>query len=502
MLTRLKRKLHLLFMNVIFFLICTMKKLVNYLFCLFFWIFLSNESIAQSDRFIDSILNNRIVKIPVYEQPTINNKSLLLKVQYARALYIDTPQIFKELHNADIFSIDLVFTDFPAQQSLKNLNKRRFQLLRQTLPFLQNPYQIRWKIVRQTNGKDRASAEKMLHGFVINYRIPITDLERKSEMEELAKFVPPVVEKQPVKPVVILVKEPNTGIRKWNNRRIKGVFADAKTVVYNSEPTDSILKLSTQQLLYNNMLEPFEKRYYSKKDSLFVLIEKSNDKNAVAVIAPKPVPISFRDSTILNFFKQHQLPNTLIVADVTASMTPYNAQLLHILKDSGTAEFVKYVVCFNDGDRKSLRLKTIGETGGIYGEPFTSVQQVGKLMLATMDKGDGGDSPENPVEAIIKGLQQCSTCENVVMIADNWAFARDIELVNKIQKPVHVIISGKGLGVNTDYATIAYRTKGGLYFSDAPAVTDFSNFDNKKNITIRGLQYVVDEKGFVTEFAK
>ncbi|MFY7899277.1 MAG: hypothetical protein ACOVNY_03760, partial [Chitinophagaceae bacterium] len=120
-----------------------------------------------------------------------------------------------------------------------------------------------------------------------------------------------------------------------------------------------------------------------------------------------------------------------------------------------------------------------------------------------MERGDGGDSPENPVEAIIKGLQQCDACENVVIVADNWAFARDIELVDKIQKPVHVIISGKGLGVNTDYATIAYKTKGGLYFSDASAaVTDFSNFKLGKHITIRGLQYYADENGFVKEYVK
>ncbi|MFY7899886.1 MAG: hypothetical protein ACOVNY_06860, partial [Chitinophagaceae bacterium] len=303
-------------------------------------------------------------------------------MQYAKALFIDTVEITKELHNADIYAIDLVFTDYPAQQSLKDLNKRRFQLLRKTMPFIKDPYKIRWKIVRQTNGRDRASAEKLLHGFVINYRLPITELERKKEINDIKNHIPPPISKKVTVTSPVLSRDSISGVRKWKNRRIKGLFHDAKTVVHKSEFSDSIIVIATHKLQEHQLLEPFEKKYYAKKDSLYVLLD-ADRSTQVSVVPPKPMVIPFKDSTIIHFFKQHHLPNTLIVADVTASMTPYNAQLLHILKDSSTSEFVRFVVCFNDGDHKSLSAKIIGETGGIYAEPYKDVQQVGRLMIET-----------------------------------------------------------------------------------------------------------------------
>ena len=44
-------------------------------------------------------------------------------------------------------------------------------------------------------------------------------------------------------------------------------------------------------------------------------------------------------------------------------------------------------------------------------------------------KGYGGDCPENNMEALIKGVKQATPYKELVMIADNYAPVKDIELL-------------------------------------------------------------------------
>jgi len=84
----------------------------------------------------------------------------------------------------------------------------------------------------------------------------------------------------------------------------------------------------------------------------------------------------------------------------------------------------------------------------------------------------------------------------VVLMADNWAPARDITLVKQIKKPVKIVVCGGTVGVQPDYVTIALETGGGLYFPDG-SVIDFTALKQGKEITIRGLNYKLDEAGKV-----
>ncbi|CAF4270482.1 unnamed protein product, partial [Rotaria sordida] len=40
-------------------------------------------------------------------------------------------------------------------------------------------------------------------------------------------------------------------------------------------------------------------------------------------------------------------------------------------------------------------------------------------MQAATKNGNGGDGPENDIEAILYGIKQCSTCTNLIHIAGN-----------------------------------------------------------------------------------
>ena len=179
--------------------------------------------------------------------------------------------------------------------------------------------------------------------------------------------------------------------------------------------------------------------------------------------------------------------------DVTLSMAPFSAATLSWLSDSANQRNIKYVTCFNDGDDMKDELKQMGSTGGIYGETFKNPLRVSKLIETTMDKGSGGDTPENVCEAIISSIEKCSECSDVILIADNWAGVRDIELVNKINKPVNIIICGGTTGVHPDYVTIASATNGSLHFGNED-VPELPLLKQGKTIIIRGIAFQLNEQ--------
>ncbi len=156
----------------------------------------------------------------------------------------------------------------------------------------------------------------------------------------------------------------------------------------------------------------------------------------------------------------------LIVMDITGSMYPYAQQVatwleLHFCTDSTQ----QYFVFFNDGDRKPDAAKKIGVTGGTYFTAAKRTSDIIKTMELAIRNGEGGDAQENVIEAILYGLKKIKDIEQIVLIADNWAPARDISLLSKIKIPVHIILCGvtSGMKINADYLNIAYKTRGSLH---------------------------------------
>ncbi|MEW6773276.1 MAG: hypothetical protein AB1304_04695 [Bacteroidota bacterium] len=156
----------------------------------------------------------------------------------------------------------------------------------------------------------------------------------------------------------------------------------------------------------------------------------------------------------------------LIVMDITGSMYPYAQQVstwlqLHFNQDSTQ----QYFVFFNDGDKKPDAVKKVGITGGTYFTAAKKVDDIIKTMNLAIKNGEGGDAQENVIEAILYGLKKIKDIENIILIADNWAPVRDINLLPKIKVPVHVILCGvtNGMKINADYLNIAYKTKGSIH---------------------------------------
>lgn len=200
------------------------------------------------------------------------------------------------------------------------------------------------------------------------------------------------------------------------------------------------------------------------------------------------------NSVVFNVLKRNKSwKNKLIVADLTGSMYPYAQQIstwlkLHFLKDTTSQHFV----FFNDGDNKKDENKKIGATGGVYHCKAKTVEELISTMESTIRKGQGGDAPENPIEAIIYGLNKSGKVEDVILIADNWAKARDIKMLARIKVPVRVVLCGvyEGMEINEDYLNIAYKTKGSVHTIEQD-ITDLMKQSTGKKFNINGVDYII-----------
>jgi len=199
-------------------------------------------------------------------------------------------------------------------------------------------------------------------------------------------------------------------------------------------------------------------------------------------------------NTVFKVFKRNpKWKKNIIVTDLTSSMYPYAKQIntwlkLYFLKDTTQ----QYFVFFNDGDKKKDTEKKIGATGGIYICIAKTCEELVNTMKLTIKKGEGGDNPENVIEAILVGIKKIRKPDNIILIADNWAKVRDLSLLSRIKIPVRVILCGvfEGMEINTDYLNIAYKTHGSIHTIEQD-ITELINQTSGKKFNINGFDYII-----------
>ncbi len=67
------------------------------------------------------------------------------------------------------------------------------------------------------------------------------------------------------------------------------------------------------------------------------------------------------------------------------------------------------------------------------------------------------------IVAIIHGIEKYPQCTDVILIADNKSKVRDIELYDKVTKPVKVVLCGAEIGANVQYLNLARTTGGSVH---------------------------------------
>lgn len=171
------------------------------------------------------------------------------------------------------------------------------------------------------------------------------------------------------------------------------------------------------------------------------------------------------DSAVMAILGRHtDWNNMLVVTDWTGSMYKYGAEVLlwHKLNQGRIDRFI----FFNDGDFLKTEKKTIGGTGGIYATRGNDLEEVIRTVAAAASGGNGGDVPENDLEALIYAIDHYGAeYPEIFLIADNTSFIRDIQLLPFIDRPVHVVLCGSpNQPVHPHYLTLAYHTGGSIHF--------------------------------------
>jgi hypothetical protein len=429
---------------------------------------------AQVHLFIDSILENRILKIPAYEISATGTENLVLKMTYGQSNFLDTTGI-ASLYDAQILSVDLLFSDYPAAANLRTLNKSRLTALCQLMPGIEKQAGINWTIVRQTDGYDKPSAEQLVHGFVINYRRYYTPEDASKELKLIESVTPPPppppdppAPKEKVNHWAIMHRTDSYTSNVYNDQPIKKMSESREKLTFFKRAGDTVIALTAKEAYAKQLLPPGNRYGKTDPDSVFLLLPGTRSqytfKNIVTperkLIHTEPV-----DSSVQKSLSRNRFTNAVVVADVTGSMSPYIAQLIEWMTEQDAKKYIEYFVCFNDGNKLPDNLKQVNQTGGIYGEKYVNSRQASELIQKTMRKGDGGgDRPENACEALLQAIREAPQCKDLVFIADSWAPIRDTSLISAIPKPVHIIVCGKRLGIHPDYITLALVTGGSLHF--------------------------------------
>lgn len=112
-----------------------------------------------------------------------------------------------------------------------------------------------------------------------------------------------------------------------------------------------------------------------------------------------------------------------------------------------------------------------------------------------MSNGSGGDVEENNVEALIKAMKAYPDAEDIIMIADNYATPRDLKLMDKINKPIKIILCGTQFGINVEYLNFAMKTKSSIHTIDSDIKT-LATLREGERINIDGFIYEIKGGAF------
>jgi hypothetical protein len=417
-------------------------------------------------------------------------KILVLKMPYANYTVQSITGDTSAFYHAGEVVVDVICTDFPPEQSLVTLNANRLKAFFNTFPFIKRAQVNRVNYYRQTGGSERTKAEPMFHGVVVRYRLAQNAAKGGTELEKLeALLVSPVksVKKTSLREAAETASlfqktektipldatgkpfyyDPSMSLK---GKRITYIVGDETSLRERFNIADSLVIIDFKTAYKNKLIskrvyQQFRDNQHSYITLYVPLPEEIPVDNSYATkdtLATVPPPLP--DSTLVKVLGRNNWKNGAVITDATGSMYPYTAQLLIWLQLYSLSSLSNQYVFFNDGDDKEDDKKIPGKTGGIYFNRCFHYEQVKHLLTTTMQKGAGGDFPENVAEALLLAEKQFPDAAFNILVADNWAAIRDKELLGKLKKPVRVILCGvQNNDVNMDYLNLAFKTKGTLH---------------------------------------
>jgi hypothetical protein len=192
----------------------------------------------------------------------------------------------------------------------------------------------------------------------------------------------------------------------------------------------------------------------------------------------------YAQNELAQVLDRNKFKNPLIICDASAQMELINTELMGWFNKNAVSNPNAQIVFFNDGDAQKETEKKIGATGGLYYTPMLALDKLKVFMFDVIDKSKDEGGADNYMEALIQGVKMAKKpYSDIVLIVDNHATARDIELLSQFNQPVHVVVFCSIRGgcdhsfCQPDFLKIAYKTKGTLHIDGI----DYNAIGNMKN---------------------
>jgi hypothetical protein len=425
------------------------------------------------------------IEIPEYRCAETKNNCIYLKTGL-RASKIYSCDEWTGIKDTVVpYQIDVVYSKYPLHNGEYN---EIYPLLLDRLDhlFLMDPslnnLHLKWNKVLQTHCISDDQVNTLFHGIVIWFH---PKKKQPPSKKTLAK--------EPITTSATQAKTSNALITiPTDQTSFKDVELSITNIKNSESFPDSIKKILEKRPVDEQleMMKVFLKDKIAKEPEISLAHSTHEElKKYNKEIDDFLINYGGNEDVVAKVFDRHpEWKNILVVNDWTGSMYGYGAQVLrwHLVnfKKSG----IRSLTLFNDGDDKNTIDKIIGETGGIYSEKADNILKLVDLFNLIMLNGGGGDGPENDIEAILEAMDKYSDYSEIVLIADNNSCVRDIELADKIDKPIKIILCGyePRTGINPDFVYLAKITHGGLY---------------TVNEDIENIETVIGEKGTLISFS-
>lgn len=416
------------------------KKFEAFAFALFlyFSLFSLTPVFSQDVVSIDYLLGMPQNQVDVFKVDKSDTSLIYISFDYSSGK-IEHEALLDSLFSGElpIEKIDFVYTRFKVSQDFnqKELNRSRLELLRKHAPFIFDNNLIEWNFYEQVNNFSLTENKKLFHGFVIHYLNHPTykgnngSLSTDEEINAIEDYLKGI-------------------IRASSDSVISGITPSSKMYY-------PILKYKKKKgIRYKKKLLGFWRK------SAPITYDTSWVKTRI-VGSYSPFCVDSVVTKTLRTYEDKWNCNYLI-EDVTGSMYPYIAQTLAWKKLKLESSILEHFVFFNDGDSRPDG--PIGKSGGAYYLKSNDFNAITTHLKMVMSKGGGGSAPENNIEALLFAETRFNESDSYILIADNNAPVRDMNIANRIKKPVHIILCGVRMGrIHHSYIKLALETRGSLH---------------------------------------
>lgn len=195
-------------------------------------------------------------------------------------------------------------------------------------------------------------------------------------------------------------------------------------------------------------------------------------------------------------------PDAVVVCDLTTSMYPYSTQLFAWFRKNVRNPAIKGMVFFTDCDSLGQQTRPGGPAGRMFVMRERSPANALPILVeAARNTAHNNDDAENDIEALLFAQQNFPEAKHLILLADNLSTVKDIALLGRVKKPVHVVLCGTTGSDTTrafqpDYYTIASHTKGSMHTLEDDLTPSLLSRTTTLRVGSHYYRYVAHKKQF------